>query len=78
MNNQLFMCKNCGYYSTKKFDEDICPVCGLTDWKCGICGYTITSTLPVKICPECEARHFENLTSYIPDWNPVEHVNSHL
>jgi len=65
-----YMCKNCGYGASRRFADDICPWCELTDWRCGICGYIITATVHCKKCPECGGAkfNFTNITAYIPDW----------
>jgi len=65
-----YMCKNCGHGASRRFVDDICPRCGLTDWRCGICGYIITDTVSCKKCPECGGTklNFTNITAYIPDW----------
>jgi len=72
-----YMCKNCGYSATRRFINDICPHCGLTDWRCGICGYIITATVSCKKCPECgEGKfNFTNITAYIPDWVHENHYS---
>jgi len=65
-----WVCTNCGYSSSKKFDDDICPKCGLTFWKCDKCGFTLIDATPPDVCPECgEKGNFTNITCYIPDWN---------
>lgn len=76
MFTDTYTCKNCGYTSQIQFHNDICPACSLTDWKCAYCSYTVTARAPKQICPECgAASHFENITSYIPDWGILETAN---
>ena len=65
----IWVCAHCGYGSIIKFPRDICPECGMTDWKCPACSFIIVAaTAPVN-CPECgEKECFSNITAYIPDW----------
>ena len=58
-----FICKNCGYGSRNRFDNDICPICCLTDWKCAYCSYILTSAFPKEICPECGSQESIKLTA---------------
>jgi rubrerythrin len=63
-----WICTECGFTSSKRFPEDICPKCGVTYWMCDECGFTIVSAYPPSFCPECEAScNFTNITCYIPD-----------
>lgn len=76
MGTDQYVCKNCGYSSSRKFNDDICPVCCLTDWKCAFCSYTFTCEAPGDVCPECgKVYRFENITSYIPDWGIQDPLN---
>jgi rubrerythrin len=45
------VCANCGYTSTEPFEDDVCPKCGKTFWKCNECGYTLTAAEPPEVCP---------------------------
>ena len=74
-----WICTNCGYMSSEKFTDDICPKCGLTFWQCSECGFTINNSNPPDACPECRKTScFVNLTCYIPDWNGPEYNYPHL
>ena len=69
-----WICMNCGYSSSKKFIGDICPNCGLTDWRCSRCGFVITAAALPDVCPECgEECDFTNITCYIPGWGGSEY-----
>ena len=64
---EKWACTHCGYTADGRFEEDICPQCGLTYWKCSNCGFTITAAIPPDVCPECGERcNFRNITCYTP------------
>lgn len=63
-----WVCTHCGFYSPKRFDNDICPLCQDTDWFCKDCGFTLTASAAPPTCHLCKASgRFINLTSYVPD-----------
>lgn len=69
----FWVCANCGYRSRKRFCNDICPHCGLTNWHCTHCGFTLTASVAPSKCIECGMRKsFMNITGYVPDWHPIE------
>ncbi len=72
-NQKNWTCTECGYTSSVRFPEDICPKCSMTYWKCPECVFTIVAKAPPGICPECGKKcEFINLTCYIPDWGNSE------
>jgi rubrerythrin len=75
MDNKLnvWTCIECGFTSSDRFPNDICPRCGLTYWKCDECSYTFAAGAAPAVCPECEKQcAFLNITCYIPDWDNTE------
>jgi len=73
VNQKNWTCTECGYTSSEKFPDDICPRCNLTYWRCAECGFIVVATKSPAVCPECkDACNFTNLTCYIPDWEATE------
>ena len=73
------VCANCGYTSTKEFEDDICPECGQTFWKCDECGYTLSAEAPPEVCPGCNKRcEFRNVTCYTPECGGPGHIDPRL
>jgi rubrerythrin len=72
-------CALCGYTASGKLVGDICPVCGLTYWKCGNCGYLITATSPPVVCPECKEKcDFLDVTCYTPECGGPGNIDPRL
>ena len=72
-NHNIWTCTECGYTSSEKFPNDICPRCSLTYWRCAECSYTLVAAAAPEICPECQKKCcFVNITCYIPDWEIIE------
>ena len=64
----LWICTECGYTSSERFADDICPRCCKTYWMCDGCGFTVVAGLPPDFCPECGAQgNFTNRTCYVPE-----------
>ena len=64
----LWICTECGYTSSERFANDICPRCCKTYWMCDGCGFTVIAGLPPDFCPECGAQgNFTNRTCYVPE-----------
>jgi rubrerythrin len=77
--NKRYECDNCGFISDEKFEDDICPKCGLTYWKCGNCGYLLTAASPPEICPSCNQKcDFRNATCYTPECGGPGHYDPKL
>jgi rubrerythrin len=73
------VCANCGYTSTEPFEDDICPQCGQTFWKCNECGYTLTAETPPEKCPSCGKKcEFRNVTCYTPECGGPGHIDPRL
>jgi len=67
-NENLWICTECGYTSSERFTDDICPRCCKTYWMCDGCGFTVIAGLPPDFCPECGAQcNFTNRTCYVPE-----------
>jgi len=76
---KTWICTNCGYASSNRFNKDICPKCGLTFWQCISCGYTVIDSIKPLFCQECgEKLNFVNITCYIPEWNGPEYAETDL
>jgi rubrerythrin len=76
---EKWICTECGYASTNRFDGDICPRCGMTYWHCRVCGFTVVGAASPNVCPECHAKcEFINITCYIPEWREAEAVNPYF
>lgn len=61
-------CAICGYQSDKPFDNDTCPECGKTFWKCGECGFILQAETFPEQCPSCLKKcEFRNVTCYTPE-----------
>ena len=72
-NQKTWMCTECGFTSSERFPNDICPRCSLTYWKCSECSYTFAASTAPGVCPECGKQcRFLNITCYIPDWDDTE------
>ena len=75
--NELWVCTECGYSSSRRFIKDICPRCGMTYWHCSVCGFTLIGAVAPDVCPECQTvREFMNIGCYIPEWREADAVNS--
>jgi rubrerythrin len=71
--HRVWTCTECGFTSSERFPNDICPKCCLTYWKCAECSYTFAANAAPGICPECGKQcRFLNITCYIPDWGATE------
>jgi rubrerythrin len=69
----FWICTECGYTSSERFAEDICPRCSKTYWMCDECGFTTIAGLPPDFCPECGGQgYFINRTCYIPEMGTPE------
>ena len=74
-----WVCSNCGYTASGRFEGDICPRCGLTYWRCSNCGYTLTAQAPPEVCPSCGARcDFINVTCYTPECGGPGNIDPRL
>lgn len=72
-------CSQCGYSSAVKFDNDICPQCGLTYWKCSNCGYLLTAKKPPETCTSCNQKcNFINVTCYTPECGGPGNIDPRL
>jgi len=72
-------CANCGYKSETVFENDICPACGRTFWKCELCGFTLSAAAPPEICPECKKKClFRNITCYVPECGGPGNIDGRL
>ena len=77
MRGSTWVCTHCGYSSSKRFDDDICPRCHLTFWKCMGCAFTLIEACAPGMCPECgDLETFVNITCYIPDWDDSQDASS--
>lgn len=77
--DQKWQCANCGHTSDQKFQEDLCPQCGLTYWKCSECGYLITAPAPPELCSQCNKKcEFVNVTCYTPECGGPGHIDPRL
>ena len=65
-----WVCVECGYSSSRRFNGDICPKCKMTYWQCTQCGFAYAAEVPSPVCPECgNTCDFNNISGYIPDWD---------
>ena len=72
-NTSLWICTECGYSSSQRFDGDICPRCSKTYWMCDACGFTTIAGYPPEFCPECgQQSNFTNRTCYVPEMGAPE------
>lgn len=72
-------CANCGYKSEEKFEDDICPACGLTFWKCRVCGFVLKAAAIPDQCPSCFRKcEFRNVTCYTPECGGPGHIDKNL
>lgn len=78
-NSKNVQCANCGHTSNERFDNDICPECGLTFWKCSNCGYLLTAAVPPEKCSSCGQKcNFMNVTCYTPDCGGPGNIDPRL
>ncbi len=77
--HQKWQCAHCGHTADQKFQEDLCPQCGLTYWKCSECGYLITAPAPPELCSQCNKKcEFVNVTCYTPECGGPGHIDPRL
>ena len=80
-NQTSWVCAHCGYTASGKFVGDVCPLCGLTYWKCqnSKCGFLLTASVPPDVCPECGQKcTFKNVTCYVPECGGPDNIDSRL
>ncbi len=72
-------CAICGYKSETSFDEDKCPDCGQTFWKCRECGYILKAQNIPEQCPNCFRKcEFRNVTCYTPECGGPGNIDKKL
>jgi rubrerythrin len=72
-------CTNCGNKFETVSENDICPDCGRTFWKCEGCGYTLTAPAPPETCPGCNKKClFKNVTCYTPECGGPGNIDKRL
>ena len=78
-NEEVKKCAICGHESSEGFQNDICPDCNLTYWRCDGCGYLLTAKVPPEICPSCNNKCvFKNVTCYTPECGGPGNVDTRL
>ena len=72
-------CAICGYRSDKPFDDDKCPDCGMTYWKCRECGYILKAQNIPEQCPSCFRKcEFRNVSCYTPECGGPGNIDKSL
>jgi rubrerythrin len=72
-------CAHCGYRSETPFEDDICPVCRQTFWKCAECNHVLKAVEPPEVCPSCFKKcTFRNVTCYTPECGGPGNIDRRL